>query len=429
MNQDKTRTLFQSLSAVGPMLNVIGLFSVIAGIVGGYLFYAVLLSFFITILNVYLPYRSSKEIKSNGGYYTIVGKNSGKSAGLYTSIIYAIYGYSSFPSITLFNFSFLLYIIRNLPIALFLTVIISVLEIILVNWGVESTLRFLKYFSIMEIAFLFALDVVMLYNGNLVLPAIGPRSVLSGNFWTGILFSLLIFAGLGSPLFISENLTHSKRNMYIGIILAYLISGLMMIFTAMSIEMFLGSEIISYSTNPFFILNLIYERFGVIFYVMTIAIAVTSATNLSLAYLNAWRNSINKMSQDGILPKIDGKKFMYYALLLNLGILFIMAYEGTEFIGFVFFTGLVSLSYLTTHTIANISYLKSLRSKKEYIGMIILIGSSILMFITITLTVYDYLYSFIEIPVAYAIMLAIPLLWVANLKRSKYMEKLELHYQ
>ena len=82
----------QSLPAVGPMLNVVGLFSVIAGLVEGYLIYTVILGFIITILNINVPFRASKQITTNGGYYTLAGMYLGKKAGIFTSIVYLITG-------------------------------------------------------------------------------------------------------------------------------------------------------------------------------------------------------------------------------------------------------------------------------------------------------------------------------------------------
>jgi len=157
----------QSLAAVGPMLNVVGLFSVIAGLVGGYLIYAVILAFIITILNIYVPFRASKQITTNGGYYTLAGIYLGKKAGIFTSIVYLIYGILAFPSITLFQFTLLNFVLNNLT-SLYITIFIMIITVLIIIRGFDLTINYLKYLTFLEITFILILDSLMCLRGNTV---------------------------------------------------------------------------------------------------------------------------------------------------------------------------------------------------------------------------------------------------------------------
>jgi len=229
----------QSLAAVGPMLNVVGLFSVIAGLVGGYLIYAVILAFIITILNIYVPFRASKQITTNGGYYTLAGIYLGKKAGIFTSIVYLIYGILAFPSITLFQFTLLNFVLNNLT-SLYITIFIMIITVLIIIRGFDLTINYLKYLTFLEITFILILDSLMCLRGNATVPSITIAPMNAWGFWVALLFSLLMFAGLGSSLFISENTNSGKRNVPKAILNAYALSGILMVFSAYSIVKFLG---------------------------------------------------------------------------------------------------------------------------------------------------------------------------------------------
>lgn len=417
----------QSLAAVGPMLNVVGLFSVIAGLVGGYLIYAVILAFIITILNIYVPFRASKQITTNGGYYTLAGIYLGKKAGIFTSIVYLIYGILAFPSITLFQFTLLNFVLNSLT-SLYITIFIMIITVLIIIRGFDLTINYLKYLTFLEITFILILDSLMCLRGNATVPSITIAPINAWGFWVALLFSLLMFAGLGSSLFISENTNSGKRNVPKGILNAYALSGILMVFSAYSIVKFLGNNISSYASNPYVILNIIGMNFGSMVFYLVILFSLLSSVNLSLAYLNAWRNAIDKMGKDKILIRFGSRDAILLALLMTLLILFISFRFNEGFIGFVMVTGLVSLFYLTVHIISNVSYFKQVLIEMNKYGISIIVASTILLFATVVITIYGDISNMIMESYLYLSLLSLGFIGVVIYSIKGNAESVEIQY-
>ena len=417
----------QSLAAVGPMLNVIGLFSVIAGLIGQYILYAAILAFIITVLNIYMPYKVSKHLTTNGGYYTVAGIYLGKRAGVFTSLLYSIYGLLAFPSITLFQFT-LLDFVFGISTALPLTILISIITVLIVIRGFNSTINYLKYLTLLEISFLIILDLIMSIEGQGAIPSIRSTPINSWGFWVAMLYSLLMFAGLGSSLFISENVNGSKKNVPKGILNAYLVSGFLMVFSAYSIIKFLGMNIYIYATNPYAILEIINRSFGSLAFYLVVFFSVLSSINLSLAYLNSWRNAIAKMGNDRILHKLRSRDTILSAFIISISILIISYIYNNGFTGFVIVTGLVSLFYLTVHIVSNVSYLKHVLGEKNNLGISIILASTIILLTTIILTIYGDFYSMIMVSYLYLTLITSALIAVMILVIRGNTDAIELHY-
>ncbi len=380
-------SFIQSLSSIGPMLNIIGLFAIIASIDANQLLYIVLLSFIFASFNVYMPYRASKLFRSNGGYYTVSGIKLGKKSGLLTSYLYIIYGFSTFPSVTLFVISFLGFLSLNPVIISLFAIIYSLVAVLVISRGFGRTMYVMKALGMFEVVFIIFADILMILHPHSTISPMNLADLSSLKIWEGILFGLLMFAGSGSAFFISENTENSKRSVPRGIILAFVVSGFLMVLSAYSVQVFVGNKMGLYLLNPYVILYFIKSEFGLIPYYLFLVLSISSSFNLTVSYLNSFRNAFDKMREDNI---VHFKKVTLYFVILAVNVIISLLSYFTigAFLGFVIVSGIVSMTFLIVHIIPSFGLeLDTIKSRKAFPFTIMLISLSML---TLTL-----IYSFV----------------------------------
>ncbi|MCY0851563.1 MAG: APC family permease [Thermoplasma acidophilum] len=344
----------QSLSSIGPMLNIIGLFSIIAAIDYRDLFYIVLVAFAFSAFNIYMPYRASSLIRSNGGYYAVTGLMSGKRAGVATAYLYLIYGFSALPSITLFLMSFASFFMNSFYVEMLIPVFYTSIALYAVSRGVGRSIDIMKALGIIEVAFIVVLDWFMLVHPEGYVPGPNKINFTGGSLWSGLLFGMLMFSGAGSAFFITENTNDGRKRVPLGILTAFLVSGILMSLSAYAVQSFLGERMISYSLNPYIIVDYIRSSAGSIVYYAFIFFSVSSAFNLTIGYLNSFRNAAVRMSLDNIFD-MDMRRFYALIFAVNLAISWGFYLTLGVFSGFIIVSGIVSSMYLTVHLISTAS--------------------------------------------------------------------------
>ncbi|WP_061950981.1 hypothetical protein [Acidiplasma cupricumulans] len=94
--------VMQSFTSIGPMLDFIALFSVIAVYSGTLLPFVILFSFLLSYFTLYTVYSLSGLFITNGGYYSYVGHILGKDWGIFIFLIYFGYSVLTVPNIANF---------------------------------------------------------------------------------------------------------------------------------------------------------------------------------------------------------------------------------------------------------------------------------------------------------------------------------------
>ena len=84
-------SVMQSFTSIGPMLDLIAVFPLIALFAGKDLPYAVIISFLISFTTINTTYQLSRRYSTNGGYYSYTGKVLGKLPGLFIALNYLAY--------------------------------------------------------------------------------------------------------------------------------------------------------------------------------------------------------------------------------------------------------------------------------------------------------------------------------------------------
>jgi len=417
-------SVMQSIGSVGPMLNVVGIFAIISAFWRP-IWEVVLFAFLVSFLTVYTPMKISEKVTSNGGYYSFNGIAGRKSAGVFVSYIYLAYGFLVLPAITLFMSGVLITVLPDSSGIMFffiplVAIGISGIEVLIISRGMGVSIRYIEIFGFMEIAFLTIASFLMIFRGTSYFSG-NSGSFFSSGFWEGTLFGVLMFSGLGSSIFISENTKNSRVMTGRSIMIAYLVTGAAMVFASYAVQSFIGSDITGYNGNPFVLITLIRSGFGGLFMDIFLFFALMSSANLVISYLNAFRNSVIRMSRDGILrsEKIGNGKLsaLYLLMFLINGILIISFYFTLgSFAGFVILSGTVSLLFLSIHSISNITLSVHSFSYREISGIIIPPASTAFLAVIMVMSLTGSGIETVITDAFFALLVSASLLFVAVLK-------------
>ena len=103
-------------------------------------------------------------------------------------------------------------------------------------------------------------------------------------------------------------------------------------------------------------------------------IAINSALNLSVAYLNAFRNSFTKVLEDGIIIAVKGTRTTLRMVAVTIMVITITLSAIANltqdlYYYFIVVTGIVSILFLTVHTISNFALIRYLKLAGSYLSM------------------------------------------------------------
>ena len=431
---DLKRSFMQSFTSIGPFLDIAAIFASIAIISLFMMPLVVLSAFLISYTTIYGVYYISKKQSSNGGYYSFTGKVFGLNAGLITGFFYIFYSSLVLPNISLFVATFIKASLASIGFNFFYSqdiyaILFSLLAIIFVSRGLKFSSFYVLLFGLIEVA------AMIFYIGFFFSFSAGYTNPLQNfdveSFFTGVMFGMVIFAGSGSSIFISENTHRPGKLVPIAVITSYTISGLILTFAAFAMDDYLGGTgLILYSqTGGEYILTRL-MNYNFYLFAIFLSITVLSAFNLAVSYLRAFISALERMRTDRIIPSW---KTRFRDSSLDLSVLFIVTLIIvliSNFIGFfnMFLTILtcVALSYIMVHIITAIAVMKDLNYNIHKLGFIISLISMILLSIVLYFeATYDSdFYS--NIITFIMVILSTLILCVVNLYRKNYLLNVNL---
>lgn len=366
-------SFMQSFTSIGPMLDIAALFSAIAVYSGAYLGIVMLISFLAALTTIYVVWKLSKHFQSNGGYYLFAGKTLGKRVGITTSFVYAAYALLVIPNIALFVSFFILHLIPlGSQVATLLSYVIPLAFLLvllgIVSQGLGRSIKYTIGAGAVEMAFVLILDFLFIKNASSFSFPVIPTT-MSGAYsvFSGVVFGILAFAGMESPVYLSEDTRKKGSTVPRALIYSYLVTGVLLVISAFSIMAFLGSKgVLAYSSNPFYVNSSIMASFGLVAYGLFAVLAIISSMNLCVAYSNAVLNEIRRMAKDNILSRfnIGNVNLISAFLLLEAVIIIVTNYFLGNFVGFIMIAAIVSFSYMFIQVIGGLSLMKlSIASK------------------------------------------------------------------
>ena len=433
---DFKRSFMQSFTSIGPFLDIAAIFASIAIISLFMMPLVVLSSFLISYTTIYGVYYISKSHSSNGGYYSFTGKIFGVNAGLITGFFYIFYSSLVLPNISLFVATFIESSLTSVGFNFLYSLdvyalLFSLSAIILVSRGLRFSSFYVLLFGFIEIAaMIFYITFFFTFSQGYINPL---QNFDVESFFTGVMFGMVIFAGSGSSIFISENTQRPNKLVPLAVLTSFTISGLILTFAAFAMNDYLGQAgLILYSqTGGEYILTRLMD-YNFLLFAIFLSITVLSAFNLAISYLRAFISTLERMRKDKIIPswktRFNNSSLDLFILLLVTLIIILIS----NFIGFfnMFLTILtcVALSYILVHIVTALAIIKdskhSIKKPSFIISLISLILLSLVLYYEIT---YDpNLYS--NLITLTMVLLSAITIAAFNIYRRKYLSMVNFDY-
>lgn len=409
--------IMQSFTSIGPMLDTVAIFSVIAIYSGVALPIVVLMTFLLGYSTMNTLYRLSSRFVTNGGYYAYAGLVLGKDAGIFVGFVYLAYAMMVLPDISLFIENFAIAVLGGgLVSPLFefgVSLGFTLLIIAAVSRGLKLTLSYTIIAGILEFL------VLGLSTGLFFSHSAAGFPVFAGSFnnpdsiWLGLIFGIVAFSGSGSSIFFSNNVKKPLKNIPRGMILAYTISGIIMILASLSLVFFLGSSNLArYSADPYFLMEYIRLHLGSLFFVIFAVFAMISAANLSISYLNALKNGFARMLSEGLLGswarnRLNERHLLLFVLILALSVELLSYFTNNFFYAFAALAGAVGLAYMTVHIITNVVLMKVQKTTGGLSKMLLPVISSAILLVSFYYAAIDPSFSLLWTNVLFLVLISV----------------------
>lgn len=366
--------IFQSLSYVGPAADVAILLlgTVAFALVATPL--AIIVAWLSYGLFMVMPYEFSKY-KANAGSYYAYAAGSTKGGGFgplalftwmgenFTGQAFGILGLSAF------IFAISTYI-SNIPyLWILFAVIITLYMFILPYLGIKISTNYMAITGMFEVLLLVIgsfIIIAKLGSLNTLKPFYLPTGGAVGSFFFGVIFSIVDFTGLGTVTTISEEMSHSKKNVRKSIVIAWLLAGLALIPASYALVVGWGlPSISSFATAPDPGL-IVFDRFlGPIGFVLLIIFTTNSYFSYAVSKTNAvsriWYSAArDKVLFPGYIGDIHKKyKTPGHAMIIWLAISFVLdiitgIYFGPVNAALILLT-MTGVCIVTVHVIGNTS--------------------------------------------------------------------------
>ena len=364
MNFSFRQLTFQSFGSVGPALNFVALLPLIAYFSGAMMTLVVVIAFLISFISFMPIIFFSSRISDGSGYSAYAMYSLGLRVAIFTGLVYIMYSFLVIPNIIMFSSFFVQSFIISVN-KIFFDLIFAAILLLLLAFPLlkrrNLAISVITAIGMIEILGILVLSIAMIIMRSHSAVSTVSTSVFSGNFWEGVLIGVLMFSGSGSGIFLFNRSGVPSSRLNRTLIVSYIITGIIMIFAAYALTVFLGSNINSYSLNPVILLKILGSDMGSIVPLLLLALLLLSSYNLMLSYSHALMNMYENF-QGRILRKIKyvkSGKFIAILLAVDVSIILISRSTIGFYNAFVVIAEVVSLSYVIVHLIVGISLFNS----------------------------------------------------------------------
>ncbi len=313
----------QSLSSSGPIINVMALFPIIIILTGRYGFLSIVLGSILGLSVIYSTVFFAKHIRSNGGYYSYVGKELGKRSGVFVSLMYISYAALALPAVAVMDIFFLNSGFMDNAFLLVFFIALLMLSILTIGFSNSSiTMKYIVVSTIIEITFMVFVAFSLFSRGSSHLP---NYSISIISTFKALPFTLLALSGIGSSIFISENMGNWHRNTHLAVILSYILLACAMTIVSIGIDLFLPEKLLNqYVSSPLSIVEYIGGPYGKILEYVGLVIVLNGSVTLGVGYMNALKHALLKANNDFVFGKKIQQnqiKNIFFSVILFSGIM------------------------------------------------------------------------------------------------------------
>ncbi len=365
----------QSLSSSGPIINIMALFPIIIILTGRYGFFSIILGSILGLSVIYSTVFFAKHIRSNGGYYSYVGKELGKRSGIFVSLMYISYAALALPAVAVMDIFFLDSTFLSHAFLLVFIIALLMLFILTIGFSKSSiTMKYIVVSTVIEIVFMAFVAISLFTKGSLHLPNYSVSIIPTFN---ALPFTLLALSGIGSSIFISENMVNWHRNTHLAVILSYVLLAFAMTIVSIGISLFLSEKLLNqYVSSPLSIMEYIGGPYGKILEYIGLVIVLNGSVTLGVGYMNALKHALLKANNDFVFGKKmrqnQIKNISFFIILFSGIMISLVAFltnDSYEIFAAVSLT--MGVSFIIVHSFTNAALMKLFLRTRHSIHIII----------------------------------------------------------
>lgn len=351
---------FQSFGSVDPALNFVALLPLMAIFSGSMMSVATSISFMISFLSFLPTIIFSSKNTDGAGYPSYVLHSLGLRLSVFTGIIYILYSFLVIPNILMFS-SFFVQSYYFTHVKIEFDLLFSLILLLVLAYPVARsqriTIRTVTMIGILETIGIIILSILMVSITQDRVVNYNFSSILTGNFWEAVMIGVLMFSGSGSGIFLFNQADQGMGKARKSLLVAYVLTGAVMILASVSLTMFLGKMIGPYSSNPSILLNIMESRFGPVIPILIVALLLFSAYNLMLSYSNALTNMYSNYQTKILkLAKPKPRNYFFAGLLLVDVFILLLSRETMGFYNaFIIIAETVSMTYVIVHVMVGLA--------------------------------------------------------------------------
>ncbi len=442
--------LFQSLAQLAPLPTLIFTIQEIVGYSNAATL-SYLIAFVIILFSANTVIQMGSRFPNAGGYYGYVANGISRSTGVYSQFLFLFYQVINTAAVVIFGswvleifLSLLGYSIRGFYLLFIPLIIIFIIP----YFGIKLSSMFYSVTAVIEILIVLSLAVIMLAHpaSSSILSAPLIPNVGISKFGLSIIFSLFFFTGYGSILTLAEETENPKKSVPLMALLSIIVIGLLEAFFIYASEINWGTGVLgSFASSTAFPTFLVARNIlGLIGLIIVGVFAYISLVKGGIAIQNATSRGLFALGRDNVLPRYLSIVHRKYgspsgSIIINeiLALIIIAATYISFYFGLhitsgmtadaaVFLIAVLTVGYLLTHILANISvpfyFVRKERNNlsvmKHFVFPLIATGAVVYALYVSFIGLTGYM---LALPVIVAIYLILALVFVLWL-RSKHPE-------
>jgi amino acid transporter len=369
--------IFSSISGAGPLVNFAILISYAYIYSGNAMFLSFIFAFILFILFFNSVYNFSTKKVGKGAYYLFFEENKYKKFYIY---LYFIYSFSSIVSlITFISFILTGYIININYIFYFIIFItLSSFIFLLIKHNLKLSIKYTSIGAILEIIFIISITIYLGLNLNYNIKINIPSF---NSIFIGGIFSVLIFAGLGSIISFGDMIDKPYKTVTKSLLISSLIEATVFIIASLILGLFLENMNYSLNVNSVIPVFMIIKNLGNYMTFIFLILLINSFINIIILYTV----SLTRTYHIHIEEKIAFNRIVDYIFIVFLGISLFLLFLIGPLNTFLLTTSIASFNWIIFHDTINLELIKGyFKNKKNVIkNFVIPIAAILFSFIMI----------------------------------------------
>ncbi|MDP8012139.1 MAG: hypothetical protein ACP5LA_05560 [Thermoplasmata archaeon] len=350
-------SVFSSLAGAGPLVNFAILISYAYFYAGNLMFISFVFSFFLYLFFMNTIYQLSRYRVGKGAYYLFLKENNGLKNFIYVYFIYIFFSFASLIIFLIFILIPSLLSIFNIYLYILLFLIIISLTFLIKN-NFKSSIIYISIGSFLEILFILIFSIFLFFISK------GNYSTLFlkfkiGGIFVGSLFSVLVFAGIGSPISFGDKIENPFKNVKKSIFVSSLIEGVVFILASLSISHYLAINQLSLTNTEIPVFTITYRfHYFLIFFIILL---INSFFSILVIYGISLTRTLHKVYEN----TISYDKSVYFSFIIITILILFFLYLMGPLNSFLLATSIATFNWIIFHDVLNVALIKRFYEERK----------------------------------------------------------------